>query len=325
MRDKRVLSLRFQSSDISSIGWTPLLVALHRRHWDTARLVLAIAKAQYQPGDIERKTDPILAHLESISDEYEEDYCDYSEQKPMNFTDIALTPTSVRTRVHPESMLEIEASHIRAGRKHSAFTPLQRTIVEIDFEAFIHTLDLYDFVETKSYSNTKTFDLAVTFDRPEMVDEFIRRSGRGIPIPSVATKGCRKNSAVSEERVYLGLKVGGRRRFGIEDYRHKTLTYNYELLRNAICSGATKVVDYLAGPRPIAAYKHYAETHDNEIAQSLKSIDDLDAVFPELLGWEPDASNESLLLYAVISDRLDVLKQMFTLKPSLMEEALLLR
>lgn len=70
-------------SDIDSIGWTPLLVALHRRHWDTARLVLAIAKAQYQPGDTEcsRKTDPILAHFASLdgSTSDEEDYYSYSE------------------------------------------------------------------------------------------------------------------------------------------------------------------------------------------------------------------------------------------------------
>ena len=114
----------------------------------------------------------------------------------------------------------------------------------------------------------------------------------------------------------------------IEKYKQakpKTLTHDYELLRNAIRSGATKVVDYFAGSRPIAAYKHYSETHDDEIAQYLKSIDDLDAVFPDLLGWKPDGSNESPLLCAVIADRLDILKQMFALKSSLMEEALLLR
>ena len=38
-------------ADIYFIGWTPFLVALHRRHWDTAWLVLAIATAQYQPPD----------------------------------------------------------------------------------------------------------------------------------------------------------------------------------------------------------------------------------------------------------------------------------
>lgn len=34
-------------------GWTPFLVALHRRHWETARLVIAIATAQYQASDTE--------------------------------------------------------------------------------------------------------------------------------------------------------------------------------------------------------------------------------------------------------------------------------
>ena len=312
-------------SDIDSIGWTPLLVALHRRHWNTARLVLAIAKAQYQPGDTEcgRKTDPILAHFASLdgSTSDEEDYYSYSEQELMNFTDIASTPSSVRIHIHPKSMLEMKASHIRAGYKCSSLNPLQKAIVENDFEAFIHALDLYDFVETKSCSDDRAFNLTVTLDRPEMVDELIRRSGTGILIITVS-----KVSA--KERIYIGLKVGGRRRLDIEKYKqakHKTLTHDYELLRNAIRSGATKVVDYLAGSRPIAAYKHYSETHDDEIAQYLKSIDDLDAVFPDLLGWKPDGSNESPLLCAVIADRLDVLKQMFAFKPSLMEEALLLR
>jgi hypothetical protein len=42
-------SLEVESSDTSVAEWTPLLVALHHRHWETARLVLAIATAQYQP------------------------------------------------------------------------------------------------------------------------------------------------------------------------------------------------------------------------------------------------------------------------------------
>ena len=327
-----MLSLRFRLSDSSSVGWTPLLVALHRRHWDAARLVLAIAKAQYQPRDTEsgRTIDPILVSLGS-SDELrsdEEYYSDYREQEPMKFTDIASMPSSIRTHTHPKLMLENQAYHLRAGHKRLYCTPLEKAVIENDFEAFIHTFDLYDFVEMKIRPDVKAFNFAVTLDRPEMVDEFIRRLGVGIPIPSVATKGSETDSKASEKCTYLGLKVGGKRRVDIKNYNQAkptTLTYDYELLRNAICSGATKVIDYLAGPRPIAAYKYYSETHDDEIAQYLKNIDDLDAVFPDLLGWKPDASNESPLLYAVIADRLYVLKQMFALKPSLMEEALLLR
>lgn len=261
----------------------------------------------------------------------EEDYCDYSEQELINFTDIAASrPSFVRIHIPPRSMLEIQAHHLQAGHKRFSCIPLQKAIIENDFETFVHTLDLYDFVEMKIWPDTGAFNLAVTLDRPEMVDEFIRRSGLGIPIPSDAAKGREADSKVSEKRIYFGLKVGGKRRLpvDIETPNHakcKTLTYNYELLRSAICSGAVKVIEYLAGPRPIAAFKLYAESHDDEIAQYLKSIDDLDAVFPELLGWKPDGSNESPLLCAVIADRLDVLKQMFALKPSLMKEALDLR
>lgn len=45
--------LQVDLSNTSIIGWTPLLVALYRRHWETARLVLTIATAQYQPPEAE--------------------------------------------------------------------------------------------------------------------------------------------------------------------------------------------------------------------------------------------------------------------------------
>ena len=317
--------LKVRSSDISSIGWTPFLVALHRRHWDTARLVLAIAKAQYQPRDT-----AILAHLMSSygSDSDEEDYSDYSEQKPNTFTDIAAMPSSIRTEFPPTTMLELQANFLQAGSKRVTGDPLQKTIVENDFEAFVHTLDLYDLAGLVIRPESGAYNLAVTLDRPEILDEFIRRSGVGIPIPSDAAKGRKADSEVSKKRVYLGLKVGGKRRADIATHKQtksKTLAYNYDLLRSAIRYGATKVIDYLAGPRPTAAFKHYAETHDDEIAQYLKSIGNLNADLPELLGWKPDVSNESPLLCAVIANRLDVLKQMFALKPRLMEESLGLR
>ena len=161
--------------------------------------------------------------------------------------------------------------------------------------------------------------MAVALDRPEMVDEFICLSGVGIPILSDAAKGHGAGLKVSEERVYFGLKVGGRRRTGSLKHKQapgKALTYNYDLLRSAIRFGATKVIDYLAGPRLITALTHYAETHNDEIAQYLKNFDDLCFVLPGLLGWQPDGLNESPLLYAVINNRLDVLKQLLLLKPS---------
>ncbi|KAI9433880.1 hypothetical protein H4582DRAFT_2081568 [Lactarius indigo] len=319
-----------------STCWTPFFLALHRRHWNTARLVLAIAKAQYQPPDTEMDgTSGAILRDDSDSDEGEgeydsdeDDYSDYSEEKPINFTDIAARPSSVRTDAPPKKLLELQSTLLQAGRKRVSCNPLQKTILEDDFEAFLHTLDLYEFAGALIWPDSRAYDFAVALDRPDMLDELIRRSGVGIPIPSNTAKASGADSKVPEERVYLGLKVGGKRRADIANHsqiQRKTLTYNYDLLRSAIKSGATKVIDYLAGSRPIAAFTHYAESHDDDIAQYLKSIDDLGAVLPDLLGWKPDELNESPLLCAVIDDKIDVLKQLFALKPNLMEEALHLR
>ncbi|KAH9180206.1 hypothetical protein EDB89DRAFT_2061917 [Lactarius sanguifluus] len=249
--------------------------------------------------------------------------------KPINFTDIAARPSSVRADVPLKKMLEFQAVLFQAGLKRVSCNPLQKTIVEDDFEAFIHTLDLYEFSGAAIWPDSGAYDFAVALDRPDMLDELIRRSGLGIPVPSDAAKSSGADSKKApEERVYHGLKVGGKRRADIAKHKQAqrmALTYKYDLLRSAIGSGATKTVDYLAGPRPIAAFTHYAETHDDDIAQYLKGIDDLGAVLPDLLGWKPDELNESPLLCAVVDDRIDVLKQLFELKPNLMEEALHLR
>jgi hypothetical protein len=278
----------------------------------------------------------ILLHLVSSDDSDldegdsdEDDYSDYNEQKLISFTDIAARPSSVRTEVPPITMLQVETILLQADHKRVSCNPLQKTIVENDLEAFVHTLDLYEFAGAAIWPDSRAYEHAVALDRPEMLDELIRRSGVGIPFPSDAAKGRGADSnKVPEERVYLGLKVGGKRRADIATYKQtqrKTLTYNYDLLHSAFRSGATKVVDYLAGPRPLAAFTHYAETHNDDIAQYLRSIDNLGAVLPDLLGWQSNELNESPLLCAVLENKPDVLKQLFVLKPNLMEEALHLR
>jgi hypothetical protein len=84
-----------------------------------------------------------------------------------------------------------------------------------------------------------------------------RSSGVGIAYPSNYLIQRRiPTRTPAEERVYLGLEAGGKRH--AETMRqiqseHKGLTYNYYLLRNAIALGTTKVVEYLAGPRVLAA------------------------------------------------------------------------
>jgi hypothetical protein len=205
-------------------------------------------------------------------------------------------------------------------------SPLQKTIIEDDFEAFVCALDLYESAGVALWPDAGIYQRAVLLDHANMLDELIRRSGVGIPIHSEKARSPNANTKESEEeRVYLGLKVGGKRRSDAVLQKlagRKAITYNYDLLRGAISSGATKVVKYLAGPRPLAAYRYYSVTHSDDIAQFLKSVDNLEAALPDLLGWQLDEPNESPLLCAVINDKLDILKQLFALKPNLMEEVL---
>src|SRR6266702_3507679 len=165
---------------------------------------------------LRRSLSQLASSDDSDSDDDDPDEDDYSEQKPINFTDIAARPSSVRTEVPPRKMLELQTTLLQPGRKRVSCNPLQKAIVEDDFEAFVHTLDLYEFAGAAIWPDSGAYDFAVALDRPEILDELIRRSGVGIPIPSDAAKDSGANSKkVSEERVYLGLKVGGKRRADI--------------------------------------------------------------------------------------------------------------
>ena len=48
-------------------GYTPLHIAFMKRHWDTARLILAIAAAQYSPVDLKAPTAPKFVSTRRIA------------------------------------------------------------------------------------------------------------------------------------------------------------------------------------------------------------------------------------------------------------------
>ena len=343
-------------ADNPIIGWTPFLVAVHRRHWDTARLVIAIANAQYQPPDAGANAEAtplvptssvlsdckhsfivtfpmafsLILHVADDSDEegYDSDDSDedYEYEQEINFTDVAARPSVVRAKVSAEKMLRLAQDILlEAGDKHISCNPLEKAVYEDDFETFVRTVELYEFVGVALWSATRVHELAVALDRPDMLDELMRRTGVGIPYyPSDTLEGHQQNlkKDIEERRVYLGLKVGGKRRADSSQDGPRVLRYNYDLLRSAITRGSGKIVEYLAGPRPLAAYTYYAATHSGDVARYLKSFENLGAVLSDHLGWQVDELNESPLLSAVIHDKIDILKQLFVLKPNLMEEAL---
>ena len=255
------------------------------------------------------------------SDEVE----DYIQQKEIDFIDVAARPSVVRAEVSAERMLETRSWFLKADGKRVYCNPLHKTIEDDDFEGFVCILELYQSAGV-AISGSATHELVVELDRPDMLDELTRRTGVGIPkLPGAAKNSQTNPNKVAEKRVYLGLKVGGKRRADMAQQiqsGNRSLVYDFDLLRSAISFGATKIVEYLAGPRVLAAYTYYAETHSDDVAQYLKSVGDLETALPDLLGWQIDELNESPLLAAVVRNKLDVLKLLFSLKPNLMDEAL---
>jgi hypothetical protein len=246
----------------------------------------------------------------------------------VNFTDLAAKPFAIRAEVSATKMLLHHQSVLLEADSRTAFyTALQKAIHEDDFEVFVHTLELYEFYEFAGvtlWPNALAHQLAVELDRADMVNELIRRTGVGISYPYVATGNLHNTPKAVERPIYLGLKVGGKRRVEImeQDHSETRVIQSYGLLSEAITNGSIRVIKYLAGPQPLTAYTYYAETHSDGIAQYLKNVENLEAALPEFLGWKVDESIESPLFCAVKSNKLDILKQLFALKPDLMEEAL---
>jgi hypothetical protein len=221
-------------------GWTPFLVALHRRHWETARLVIAIAIAQYQPPDAEATPSPnvvsgckyrhittfslgsLILHVSDDSDERsydsgeDDDHDNYSDEQEINFIDLAARPSAIRTEVSASRMLQLaQGVLLEAVGKRDFCNPLQKAVREDDPEAFVRTLELYQFARVTLWPDAAVHGLAVTLDRPDMVDELTRRTGVGIPHYPSETAGNSHQKALKKAkggRVYLGLKLGGKRR-----------------------------------------------------------------------------------------------------------------
>ena len=209
---------------------------MHRRNWETARLVIAIATAQYQPSD--PPFDPILDVLSDgkkyphitifllnrliirFADDSEEGFYgsdedseeDYSHQNEIDFVNLAARPSAVRAEVSAKKMLETKSTPLERDGKRVCCNPLQKTIEENDFEGFVCALELYKFAGVALWPDAAAHGLVVKLDRPKMLDELIRRTGVGIPYPSNTAKNRHANpEKAAEERVYLGLKDGGKR------------------------------------------------------------------------------------------------------------------
>lgn len=209
-----------------------------------------------------------------------------------------------------------------------------KAIHDKDFEAFINIANLYNLLPQPIELGESVIGAVLQYDQPEMLDEFIRRTGLGITIEVVATKeeGNELESAGSavndKNRVYLGLSVHGKKRHDLARKNDPNATDSSEavvenpILWKALVNNAMSVVDYLAGDRPLAAYRFYYSSHSGERAQKLKRTQDFEKLLPQWLGWTMTPFGESPLTAAVLGRKLETVKKLFAAAPALIKSSL---
>ena len=245
----------------------------------------------------------------------------------INFTDIAERPSAVQCQVSPTKMLQ-QANNwiVKDMNKLKYGSPIQKTIIQDDMEGFVQICNLYNFVGHDLLANDLVPTIMVN-DRPEMLDELIRRTGCGIT--AVLDAQLKADPAApaakdTEETIYLGLNVGGKKRRDLvtRGMPQKNASRSHELLIEADKAGALNVLDYLSGLRVLAAYRFYAASNSSERALYLRREQDLAGVLPKWLGWQLDPLNETCLTAAIIANKLEFIKKLFDLQPNLMMEAM---
>ncbi|KAF7319941.1 Ankyrin repeat protein [Mycena kentingensis (nom. inval.)] len=304
-------------------GYTPLYAAIAARRWDTARLIVTIAAAQYKPAEEKKKfVLDVDSDEDSDNDNDSEGYDSDGtvEQEAINFVDIASRPSQIQCKASPQDLLQ-------SG--NMSVEPFTKAIHDDDYEAFVNVFRLYKHSPIPAELPTTLLAIIVSQDRPDMLDEFIRRTGQGIKVEAPKTAEEELAPVINDKnKLYLGLNVQGKKRMDLAKRNDPNADNEQEqeeppLVWKAIQSGALKVLDYLLGSRPLEAYQYYASTVNSDSARLLKRTPDLEKVLPEWLGLTITPLGESPLTAALLSyKKVDNLKYLFQKLPKLMAAAL---
>ncbi|KAK0490248.1 ankyrin repeat protein [Armillaria novae-zelandiae] len=316
------------ASTWSATGYTPLFAAVMGRHWDTVQLVYSIIGAQYQPKERTKKFRTQRIVLEDDDSDIDSDYSDDTvDQDEPIFVDVASRPSAIKSDTSQQLFLEETAEFGNSKDDNTQSNVPRRlslvawAIATDDVEAFTHLRKLYRYAKDGPIDTYgKILTEIVKYDRPEMLDMCIRRSGHGIYFISVLSDGQEDSHIINDEsRIYLGLNVHGKKRKDLARGSYPDADNSEDdftpLVWRAALAGATKVVQYLGSRRPLEAYKFYSISHHDEKAIKIRRTPDLENVLYEWLGWKTNALGESPLTAAVLGNRFETIKAMFDLKP----------
>ena len=248
------------------------------------------------------------------------------EKKEAKFIDIATRSSAIQTNVHPKTMLQQSLVMWRKGERTGRSLLLSKAVIDHDLEAFVHIANLYQTLPEAIEVEQGIMDTILEEDQPEILDEYIRRTGSGIDLKSNQKDSGDTDmiTAVNDQnKIYLGLNVHGKKRADLARANDPDATY-YEqpfeipILWKAAKAKAKAVVEYLAGDRPLTAYRFYASTHSDERAIWLRRMTDLDKHLATWLGWTMNDIGDSPFMAAIIGNDLDTIKLLFQKAPQMM-------
>ena len=248
-----------------------------------------------------------------------------AEEQEITFIDVATRPSAIETPLHPSVLLAEQLSwHIKnigGTYDRQCDSTLIKAVIDDDLEAFVNILSFYRSLPLPIAVPTNLLDRFLQYDRPEMLDEYLRRTGDGIDIKT----GHEETAMNDQNKVYLGLSVHGKKRADLARKNDPNAKHNrttYPMVWRAGLKGSTGIVDYLAGDRPLAAYKYYASTNGDETALAIRRVPDLEKVLPLLLGWNLTDRGDSPLMAAVLGGKVETLKRLFTKQPKFLGSCL---
>lgn len=268
----------------------------------------------------------ILTSFRPIDDDESDKGSNYSDESDETvdqkkiYIDVAKRPSTIKCDVKPGVFFTVH----QGFRFGSVF---HKAIHDDDLEAFVKMLNMVIDLPTREDNiGDKLVQPVLSKDRPEMLDELIRRMGVGIDLKSVQHEAKDAIPTNDKNKLYLGLKVHGKRRADLARKNNPNAgqeSQEFPLLWRALILKAEKIVDYLASERPYLAYRSYAMSRNDERAERLRSIDKLKELLPQWLGLRINSLGESPLTVAALSGKVELFKILFAKHKNLMKTALL--
>ncbi|KAK2459398.1 hypothetical protein APHAL10511_008585 [Amanita phalloides] len=316
-------------------GVTPFSIAVEKRMWDTARLILAIAAAQYEVEESEAEFS--VGHMDlddDGSDGGSDDGSNCSGRsddtigwgKDNYYVDVSKRPSAVKCDARPGLFLTMTRpyGYIHHGQ-YLEETVFAKAIREDDLESFVKLFNMVTNLPIPEDVTGAVTRQVLAYDRHDMLDELIRKTGVGIDLKTVRREAKDAIPVNDENKLYLGLNVHGKKRTDLARRNDPNVGYEaqeHPLLWKALVLGSEKIVDYLGTDKPYDAYRSYAMGHSDERAERLRSIEKLKELLPQWLGFRTNSLGESPLTVAVLSGEVDMLKILFAKHKSMMKSAL---